>query len=131
MSKAKRAKTLIPKTASQCKLDEELVEDVIDFYYNRLRKKLESLEEHRIGVPVLGTFIARKSKLQRSVEYLTKLLTENKPEDFKKIERYNLDIKLRDKQQALLDKIESDEQFIKQHKENLRKSKPDSRRNQE
>jgi nucleoid DNA-binding protein len=123
MSKPIRAKSLIEKTASECKMETELVGDVVDFFYGTLRKKLESLEEPRVSIPVLGTFIARRKTIQDSVNHLTKILTEKKPENFKKIKKYNLDSTLRDKQQVLLDKIDSNDEFKKHGKKNSSQQK--------
>ena len=50
MLKSKRAKSLIPKSAKDCGVSEELTTDVVNFYYTRLRKEMESLNSHRIGV---------------------------------------------------------------------------------
>ena len=47
MSKANKAKKLIPKTAKDCKISEEMTEDIINFYYSELRKKMESLDKIR------------------------------------------------------------------------------------
>ena len=126
MPKPKRAKELIPKTAMQCKVEGELVGDVVNHYYTNLRKKLESLEDPIVGVPVLGTFKARRSKLDKSVKFLTDLLSGKRPESFDKIEKYNLDIKLRDKQQSLIDKIDEIENEKLQRKNDLGKQERNS-----
>lgn len=108
MSRTKSSKELIPKTAKDCDVSEELAKDVIDFYYSSLRKEMENLHVHRIRVPVLGTFMVSRPKLIRSIERLTRILNEGKPEDFDKIQQYNLTGELKSKQQILLNKINSD-----------------------
>jgi len=105
MSKSKKSKTLIPKTAEQCNVSEELAEDVIDFYYSELRKEMESLNTHRIRVPVLGTFIVSRPKLIKSINRLTEILSGDKPEDFDKIEEFKLKDKTKEKQEELLTRI--------------------------
>jgi len=110
----------------QCKVEGELVGDVVNHYYTNLRKKLESLEDPIVGVPVLGTFKARRSKLDKSVKFLTDLLSGKRPESFDKIEKYNLDIKLRDKQQSLIDKIDEIENEKLQRKNDLGKQERNS-----
>jgi len=131
MLKSKKAKELLPKTAEQCKVSEELATDVVSFYYTKLRKQLESLEESRIGVPVLGTFVVSKTKLKRSVDKLTGILSDDSPESFKKIKKYKLTEGMRDMQQSLLDKIESDEQKREQLKRDLEESEGNPRRDKE
>jgi hypothetical protein len=118
MSQAKKAKSLIPKTSVQTKFDEELVEDVVNFYYTKLRKALENLEDARVGVPVLGIFKVRKKALINSIQHLEEV-KENKPTDFKTIDRYNKDNKMFITQTELLQKIEKDEQIRVQRKKDL------------
>ena len=66
MSKANKAKKLIPKTAKDCKISEEMTEDIINFYYSELRKKMESLDHSSIGIPVLGTFKVSKPNVKEA-----------------------------------------------------------------
>lgn len=119
MLKSKKAKSLLPKTAKECKVSEEFATDVVDFYYTRLRKKIESLQEFRIGVPILGTFTVSKNKIKKSVDKLTKILTDGSPESFERIKKYKLTEEMRDMQQLLLNKIEKDEQEKKCRKKDM------------
>ena len=129
MLKSKRAKELLPKTAKECEVSEELATDVVSFYYTKLRKQMESLDEPRIGVPILGTFVVSKPKLKRSVDKLTRILSDDSPESFKKIKKYKLTEGMRDMQQSLLSKIEDDEQERRQIKRDLEESESNPRRN--
>jgi hypothetical protein len=131
MLKSKRAKQLLPKTAEECKVSDELATDVVNFYYTKLRKQIESLKSARIGVPVLGTFIVSKPKLKKSIDKLTRILSDDSPESFKKIKKYKLTEGMRDMQQSLLNKIEKDEQERKQLKRDLEESESNPRRNKE
>ena len=131
MLKSKRAKQLLPKTAEECKVSDELATDVVNFYYTKLRKQIESLKSARIGVPVLGTFIVSKPKLKKSIDKLTRILSDDSPESFKKIKKYKLTEGMSDMQQSLLNKIEKDEQERKQLKRDLEESESNPRRNKE
>jgi len=131
MLKSKRAKELIPKTAKQCDVSEELATDVVNFYYMKLRKKMEALEDYRIGVPILGTFAVSKPKLKKSIARLTTIQEVKTQVNFDKIKRYKLSEGQLELQQTLLDKIEKDEQERKQLKDNLEKSSSNFRRNKE
>ena len=126
MSKQRRAKKLIPKTAKDCNVSEELVGDVVDFYYTELRKKMEALEDVSIGVPALGTFTVSKPKLKKSIEKITEMLSSDRPESFKLLKRYNLSTEIRDKQQSLLDKLETERNERDRRKEDLEKQKGNS-----
>jgi len=119
MSKTKRAKELIPKTAKDCNVSEELVGDVVNFYYTELRKKMEALEDVSISVPALGTFIVSKPKLRKSIDKITEMLSSDKPESFKLLKRYNLSTEIRDKQQLLFDKLETEKNERDQRKKNI------------
>jgi hypothetical protein len=119
MSKPTKYKLLIPQTAKECNISEEMTTDIVNYYYTALRKKMESLEAHSIGVPILGTFYVSKPKLTKSVNLLTYILEDNKPESFKKIKRYNLTTDMRDKQQKLLDNINKDEKERDYKKKNM------------
>ena len=126
MLKSKRAKSLIPKSATDCNVSEELTTDIVNFYYTRLRKEMESLNSHRIGVPILGTFVVSKPKLKRSLEKLTTILTDGTPESFQKIKKYKLTEGMRDMQQDLMDKMIKDEQEREYLKANVGKPKTDT-----
>jgi hypothetical protein len=119
MSRQKKAKGLIPKTSKDCNVSEELVGDVIDFYYTELRKKMEGLEDVSIGVPVLGTFEVSRPKLIKSIKKITDMLSSDKPETFKLLKRYNLTNDIRDKQKQLLEKLESEKHERDQRKKNI------------
>lgn len=128
MLKSKRAKSLIPKSAKDCDVSEELTTDVVNFYYTRLRKEMESLKSDRIGVPILGTFVISKPKLKRSLKKLTTILTDGTPESFQKIKKYKLTEGMRDIQQDLMDKIIKDEQEREYLKANVGKPKTNTGR---
>ena len=121
MSKTKRAKELIPKTAEDCNISEELVGDVVNFYYTELRKKMEGLEDVSIGVPSLGTFSISRPKLKKSISKITEMLSSDRPESFKLLKRFNLTSEVRDKQQALYDKLETKIYERNKRKEDLGK----------
>jgi hypothetical protein len=121
MSKQRKAKALIPKTATDCNVSEELVGDVVDFYYTELRKKMEALEDVSIGVPALGTFSVSRPKLKKSIEKITEMLSSDGPESFKLLKRNNLSTEIRDKQQSLLNKLENEKNERDDRKKNMEK----------
>jgi nucleoid DNA-binding protein len=85
-----KAKELIKKTAQELNLSEELVKDVVDFYYGRVKAKIEALEDPTIFLHGLGTLRLSRKKLHRDIDGLKKLLASNLQEDFKKVFNYNL-----------------------------------------
>jgi hypothetical protein len=80
-----KAKTLIPKTAEKLELSEELVADVVDFYYTELRKRMEGLQNNRLYVPKIGTFYISEKKIKESVDTLNHIVSTSEPASFKEI----------------------------------------------
>ena len=89
--KPTKGKDLINKTANELDLSEELVKDVIDFYYSTVAKKLESLEY---------------PKLRRDIKGLKRLLESPYGEDFRKVIKYNLSKEMMDHKILGLEKCE-------------------------
>lgn len=118
-----RAKKLIPKTAKKLDLPEELVSDVVDFYYTHLRKEIEQLRVTRIKVPVLGTFYFSKKKLEESIETLTHLTTTKKPTDFKEMTVYNSRLEKIEAQKKMIELINKEKAEYDERKKNLRSKK--------
>lgn len=115
----RKAKEIIPKLSKKLNLSEELVNDIIDFYYSELRKKIESLDVDRIRVPGLGVFYVSQNKLKTSIDTINYLMQSDKEKDFKTISRYNLNTTVLEKQNTLLTLIKnnSNEQIVKKNLE--------------
>ena len=64
----KTYRTFFEEVANECEVHENLVEELIRFFYGEIRKNLENLENTRILLPNLGTFIIRKNRLNRSIK---------------------------------------------------------------
>jgi len=98
-----KGKELIKKTAQELNLSEELVTDVVNFYYGRVKAKIEALEDPTIFLHGLGTLRLSRRKLHRDIAGLKKLLGSNNQEDFKKVVKYNLSKALLDKKVKALE----------------------------
>tara|TARA_R100001530_G_scaffold136374_2_gene116826 strand:+ start:3076 stop:3462 length:387 start_codon:yes stop_codon:yes gene_type:complete len=64
----KSYKEFFKTIAEECEVHEDLVEELIRFFYNEIRKNLEELEYTRILLPNLGTFTLRKGRLDRAIK---------------------------------------------------------------
>ena len=64
----KSYKDLFKEVASECKVHPDLVDDLIRFFYNEIRKELIKLEHTKILLPNLGTFVIRKGRLDRAIK---------------------------------------------------------------
>ncbi len=98
-----KAKELIKKTAKELNLNEELVKDVVDFYYSVVVKKIENLETTTIFLHGLGTLRLSRKKLDFQIRNLKKLLDSNSQEDFKKVVKYNLSKAMLDSKEKALE----------------------------
>jgi nucleoid DNA-binding protein len=88
--KPTKGKELIKKTAQQLNLPEEMVSDVVEFYYSIVTRKIENLENATIFLHGLGTLRLSRRKLEKNIERMQKLLESNSQEDFKKVIKFNL-----------------------------------------
>jgi|TARA_R110001592_G_scaffold299405_3_gene570370 nucleoid DNA-binding protein len=64
----KKHKEFKEKIAEEVGVHQSVVDDFIAFYYAKLRKHLSNLQYPRIQVDGLGTFILRKSKLDKAIK---------------------------------------------------------------
>lgn len=88
--KPTKAKDLIAATAKDLNLSEDIVRDVVYFYYDVVSKKIENLNSPTIFLHGLGTLRISRNKLKRDIAGLNKLLNSSSKEDFKKVIKYNL-----------------------------------------
>jgi hypothetical protein len=85
-----KATSLISDTAKELGLSEELVKDVVDFYYSTVIKKVERLQSPTLLLHGLGTIRMSRVKIKNKIEFLKKVLNSNDQEDFKKVLKYNI-----------------------------------------
>jgi|688.fasta_scaffold209833_4 hypothetical protein len=70
----KKAKSLIPEVSKDLELDEELVKDVIDFYWDDVYDALRSIEHTRLYIQNLGDFNIKHWLLTKKIlDYSEKL----------------------------------------------------------
>lgn len=74
----RKAKTLIPEVATLTEQSESLVKDVIDFYWQEIRKSMSSLKHQRIHLTNLGDFTIKHWKMKQKIENLEKWEETNK-----------------------------------------------------
>ena len=64
----KTYRTFYKEVSEECQVHENLVRELVRFFYDKIRKNLENLENTRILLPNLGTFIIRKNRLDKSIK---------------------------------------------------------------
>lgn len=85
----KKAKELNKLTAEALNKDQELVDDIVDFYWLKVRKMLGSIEHPYIRMPNLGTFNIRYKNLVGKIHLIDKVLEQPAPTSFIKYITYN------------------------------------------
>lgn len=70
----KKSNKLYRPLAEELSVSEDLVEDIIQFYYKTLRLKLSNLETPRINVEGLGHFVIKPVSVRNAITKYTKVL---------------------------------------------------------
>lgn len=74
----KKAKDFIPDVASELAMPEDLVQEVVMYYWEEVRKSLSSLKHQRVHLTNLGDFVIKHWKIDEKIEYLKKWEENNK-----------------------------------------------------
>ncbi len=126
----KKAKEFIPNVASSLGHSEDLVNAVITFYWEEVRKSLSSLKHQRVHIANLGDFIIKHWKLEEKIKRLEQWEESNKQ---KGLQQMTARFKTAENLFELknLKKIMKDEEqrkdFIKLHKK--KKNEPRTKHN--
>lgn len=78
----KKYKQIADSVASEMGVEKQLVEEVVHFFYSKVRKSLSSLNHPRVVVPGLGTFTVRKQKLKNQINKYNKITNSLDPTEF-------------------------------------------------
>ena len=70
----KKANKLYKELTKEFEIQEGLAEDLVEFYYKTLRKKLSSLVDLRINVDGLGHFVIKIQKVKKAIPHYEKVL---------------------------------------------------------
>tara|TARA_Y100001963_G_scaffold159093_1_gene261282 strand:+ start:1648 stop:2007 length:360 start_codon:yes stop_codon:yes gene_type:complete len=66
--KPKNHKSFFGNVSKEVEVHKDVVEDIIAFYYAKIRKNLSELKDTDIYVSGLGTFSIRKKKLEKAIK---------------------------------------------------------------
>lgn len=83
--KPKKAKEFIPIVATKLTLQEELVEDIINYYWQEVRKSLSGLKHSRVHLTNLGDFTIKHWKIDDKIDMLEKWEENNKQKGLQQI----------------------------------------------
>jgi nucleoid DNA-binding protein len=80
----RKANTLYPKVASELRISEELVSDVVSFYWKEVKKTLENPDHIVLRIKDFGTFEIRKQQVEYQIEKYKRLVKYIKPTTYTK-----------------------------------------------
>jgi nucleoid DNA-binding protein len=66
--KPKNHKYFFDNVAKEIKVHKDVVDDLVTFYYARIRKSLSELKDTDVNIAGLGTFTVRKRKLEKAIK---------------------------------------------------------------
>ena len=111
--KPKSHKAFFEEVAKEIGVHKDAVDDLVTFYYSKVRKSLSELEDTHISVANLGTFVLRKSKLEKAIKRQKDILGNLEKMTYKGYDKYV----------PVKEKIKSLEKALKLVKEKLKKKK--------
>jgi len=117
--KPKKAKYFIPEVATLLCLPEDLVKDVLDYYWRDIRKNLSVLSHNRIHLENLGDFTVKHWKIDDKIEMLEKWEENNRQKGLQQLTaRFKTAETLYDLKnlKKLVQQEEQRKDFIKLHK---------------
>ncbi len=110
----KSHKAFIKTVAQEQAIDENLVADVIGFFYSDLRKALVELRDVRLKIPNFGVFTVKKKELVKIKEKYEQHLKVLKSETFNQVTlRKDIEVRL-DAINRILEKLENERQERKE-----------------
>ena len=86
--KPKSHKAFFEEVAKEIGVHKDVVDDLVTFYYSKVRKSLSELEDTHISVANLGTFILRKSKLEKAIKRQKDILGNLEKMTYKGYDKY-------------------------------------------
>ena len=66
--KPKNHKSFFEEVSKEIEVHKDVVDDIITFYYAKIRKNLSELKDTDVHVSGLGTFSVRKRKLEKAIK---------------------------------------------------------------
>lgn len=121
-----KAKELIPEVAKMLDVSEELVNDIVSYFYQEVRMSVSTLRHQRINLPHLGDFVIKHWKIDDRIKTIEALDESNNMKGLQLINArfrtaenlYNLN-----NMKKMLEKEKSKKEFIRLHKKTLYESK--------
>jgi hypothetical protein len=113
----RKVNTLFSSIASEVKISEEAVSDIISFYWKEVRKELEEPEHITLRLEHFGTFEIRKKQVIYMIDKYKSLIKYMKPTTYNKHAMLDSAAKKLEKLEKILIKCEEQELKKKQIRE--------------
>lgn len=124
----KKAKTFIPKCSEELEIDQELIENIFNFYWDDVSKIMRNIEHTRVYVEQLGEFKVKHWLLTKKILEYTEIVEKNKAQTFTQKMKKEDDKSLLDKMinlQKILSEEYSNKLIKKQQRNEYIRSKKD------
>lgn len=134
MLRPKKAKLYIPEVAIKLSLPETLIEDVVNFYWQEVRKSLSGLGYPRVHISNLGDFTIKHWKLDDRIQMLERWEENNKQKGLQQMTARFKTVETLFSLNEIKKSIAEEEQrkdFIKLHKKHNHVSKKQCNKNLE
>ena len=84
----KNHKSFFDSVAKEIGVHKDVVDNLVTFYYSKVRKSLSNLEDTHINISSLGTFTVRKSRLEKAIKRNKDILGNLEKMTYKGYEKY-------------------------------------------
>tara|TARA_R110002020_G_scaffold4711_2_gene20482 strand:+ start:2147 stop:2467 length:321 start_codon:yes stop_codon:yes gene_type:complete len=74
--------------AQEIEVHKDVVDDLVTFYYNKVRKSLSELIDTNVNIAGLGTFSLRKKKLEKAIKRQKDILGNLEKMTYKGYDKY-------------------------------------------
>ena len=121
-----KAKDFIPEVAEKLDLPKDLVKDIVDYYWQEVRRSLSGLKHQRIHITNLGDFTIKHRKLDEKMKKVESFESANKLKGLQLINaRFKTAETLYDlkNMKSMIDKENQRAEFVRLHKKTLNDTK--------
>lgn len=122
----KKYKDILKKTSEELDIEQKIVKTVTDFYWDKARKSLSSLENPHVFIDGLGTFNIKWDILQTNIQRYSDYLQNRENLVFSRYHVYKNTVDKLEKMQALEITMKEEYEKKKNHRENKKQQNNDT-----
>ena len=122
----KKYKDILKQTSEELSIEQKVVKAVTDFYWDKARKSLSSLEDPHVLIDGLGTFNIKWDILQTNIQRYSDYLKNRENLVFSRYHVYKNTVDKLEKMQALEVKMKEEYEKKKNHRENKKQKNNDT-----